>query len=88
MEEGSESRGPRVSGSVHGESSRPPTRAAIQALAELSVRSSVDPEGVERDAPELDGVDMDGGAFLDEDTIPPPMLLSNEEWRDQEREKI
>ncbi|ERM98417.1 hypothetical protein AMTR_s00072p00102490 [Amborella trichopoda] len=80
MEEGSESRGPGVSGSVQGESSHRPTRVAVRALAESSVRSSGDPEGVECDSPKLDDVDMDA--------VPPPTLLSDEEWREQERERI
>ncbi|ERN18242.1 hypothetical protein AMTR_s00055p00086220 [Amborella trichopoda] len=80
MEEDNESRGPGVSGSVQGESTLPQSRAAVWALAMSSVRSSGDLEGVECDAPELDDVDMDGAAFLDEDTVPPPVLLSDEEW--------
>ncbi|ERN08838.1 hypothetical protein AMTR_s00015p00058540 [Amborella trichopoda] len=61
---------------ARGESSHPSTGGAA--------RSSRDAEGVGRDTPYLG----DESAFFDEDTVPPLVLLTDEEWREQERERI
>ncbi|ERM97396.1 hypothetical protein AMTR_s00127p00099910 [Amborella trichopoda] len=61
---------------VQGESSHP--------LSKGVARSSGDAEGVRCDIPDLG----DGSAFLDEDTMPPQASLTDEEWREQEREMI
>ncbi|ERM97838.1 hypothetical protein AMTR_s00118p00101010, partial [Amborella trichopoda] len=68
--------GPGVSESVQRESSHPSTGGAG--------RSSGDAERVEHDTPNLG----DGSAFSDEDTVPPQLYLTDEEWREQERERI
>ncbi|ERM93738.1 hypothetical protein AMTR_s00004p00260860 [Amborella trichopoda] len=66
----------RVSDSVQGESSHPSTRGDAQ--------SSGDAKGVGRDTPNLG----DGSSFFDEDTVPPHVSLTDEEWQGQERERI
>ncbi|ERN18201.1 hypothetical protein AMTR_s00054p00218090 [Amborella trichopoda] len=68
--------GAGVSESVEGESSHP--------LHEGAARSSGDVEGVGRDTLDLG----DGSTFFYEDTVPPQVLLADEELREQERERI
>ncbi|ERM95456.1 hypothetical protein AMTR_s00008p00259640 [Amborella trichopoda] len=60
--------GAGASESVQGVSSHPSSRGAAQ--------SSRDAEGVGCDIPDL----VDGGAFFDEDTVPPSGFLTYEEW--------
>ncbi|ERN07574.1 hypothetical protein AMTR_s00157p00019390 [Amborella trichopoda] len=89
MEEGSRFTDLEASGSIQGESSRHLTRAAIRArreLGESSTRPSGDSKGIECCASALG--DVDGSAYSDDDTISPPVLLSDEERREQERERI
>ncbi|ERN16671.1 hypothetical protein AMTR_s00051p00177750 [Amborella trichopoda] len=62
-----------VSESIQGESSRSSSRSAA--------RSSGDAKGVKSDIPDL----SDGSAIFDEDTMPPQVSLTDEEWREQER---
>ncbi|ERN10451.1 hypothetical protein AMTR_s00026p00231340 [Amborella trichopoda] len=59
-----------------GESSYPSSRGVA--------RSSGDEEGVGCDIPNLG----DGSTFFDEDAVPPQTSLTDEEWREQERERI
>ncbi|ERN04717.1 hypothetical protein AMTR_s00076p00192250 [Amborella trichopoda] len=68
--------GARASESVQDESRHHLSRGAA--------RSSGDVEGVGRDIPDLG----DGSTFFDEDTVPPQTSLTDEEWREQERERI
>ncbi|ERN16686.1 hypothetical protein AMTR_s00051p00205220 [Amborella trichopoda] len=62
--------GAGVSESVRGESSHPSFRGAA--------RSSGDAKGVGSDIPDLG----DGSAFFYEDTVPPQMSLTDEEWQE------
>ncbi|ERM97840.1 hypothetical protein AMTR_s00118p00111160 [Amborella trichopoda] len=49
-------------------------------IGKVPMEEDRDPEGVGCDILKLDDVDIDA--------VPPPVLLSDEEWREQERERI
>ncbi|ERM97365.1 hypothetical protein AMTR_s00073p00196130 [Amborella trichopoda] len=72
-------RAPRVLVSV----GRRPSHRGKASMKE-DVAGVRDAEGVGLDTPDLG----DGSAFFDEDTVPPQGLLTDEEWREQKRERI